>query len=58
MLNVEVIRIERQDDPNTISGKIGDFSPTTITDLMQKGEQEAKIHLNAKRQKYRIKNES
>ena len=48
--NVEVIRIERQDDPNTISGKIGDFSHTTITDLMQKGEQEAKINLNANRQ--------
>jgi NTE family protein len=46
--NVEVTRLERQDDPNTISGKIGDFSHTTITDLMQKGEQEAKIHLKAK----------
>ena len=47
--NVEVTRIERQDDPNTISGKIGDFSHTTITDLMQKGEEETKTYLNEKR---------
>ena len=44
--NVEVTRIERQDDPDTISRKIGDFSNTSITDLMTKGESETRDYLN------------
>lgn len=48
--DVDVIRMERQDDLNTISGKIGDFSHTTITHLMQKGEEEVRLYL-AKRRK-------
>jgi hypothetical protein len=44
--NVEVTRIERQDDPHTISRKIGDFSNTSITDLMTKGESETGDYLN------------
>jgi NTE family protein len=44
---VKVTRIERQDDPSTISGKIGDFSNTSITDLMTKGEQETKVYLRS-----------
>jgi NTE family protein len=46
--SVEVTRIERKDDPNTISGKIGDFSSTSITDLMTKGEQETNDFLDHK----------
>jgi NTE family protein len=46
--NVEVTRIERQDDPSTISGKIGDFSKTSIGDLMTKGEQETEFYLGRK----------
>ena len=34
---VTVTRIEREDDTNTISGKVGDFSSTTITELMERG---------------------
>ena len=46
--SVEVTRIERQDDLSTISGKIGDFSKTSIADLMTKGEQETKFYLGRK----------
>lgn len=46
--NVEVTRIERKDDPSTISGKIGDFSSTSITELMDRGERETKDYLEGK----------
>jgi hypothetical protein len=48
--DVDVIRMQRQDDSNTISGKIGDFSHTSISQLMQKGEEEVRLYL-AKRRK-------
>ena len=38
---VNVVRIDRQDDGNTIFGKHADFSATTIEDLMEKGRKEA-----------------
>lgn len=47
--DVNVIRVERQDDSNTISGKIGDFSHTSITHLMQKGEEEVRLYLAKRR---------
>ena len=47
--DVNVIRVERQDDSNTISGKIGDFSHTSITHLMQKGEEEVRLYLANRR---------
>jgi hypothetical protein len=47
--DVNVIRIERQDDSNTISGKIGDFSHSSITHLMQKGEEEVRLYLAKRR---------
>lgn len=46
---VNVIRVERQDDSNTISGKIGDFSHTSITHLMQKGEEDVRLYLAKRR---------
>jgi len=46
--NVHVTRIERQDDPYTISGKIGDFSDTSITDLITRGEKETTNYLKLK----------
>jgi len=44
--NVYVTRIERQDDPYTISGKVGDFSDSTITDLIKRGDEETTHYLN------------
>ena len=35
--DVNVIRVERQDDSNTISGKIGDFSPYQYNTSNAKG---------------------
>ena len=46
--NVHVTRIERQDDPYTISGKIGDFSDSSITDLINRGEEETTNYLKLK----------
>lgn len=46
--NVQVTRIERQDDPYTISGKIGDFSDSSITDLINRGEKETAKYLKLK----------
>jgi len=39
---VNVKRIDRQDDGNTIFGKHADFSNTTLTELFEKGVQDAK----------------
>jgi len=44
--NVTITRIEREDDTNTISGKVGDFSSTTITELMKRGKKDAEFWLN------------
>ena len=46
---MNVIRMERQDDSYTISGKIGDFSHTSITNLLQKGEEEVRLYLANRR---------
>jgi len=41
----EVIRIERRNDPHTISDKIFDFSRGTINALLADGYEDAKIEL-------------
>ena len=41
----EVIRIERKNDPHTISDKIFDFSRGTIKGLLEDGYDDAKIEL-------------
>ena len=41
----EVIRIERRNDPHTISDKIFDFSRGTIKGLLEDGYNDAKIEL-------------
>jgi hypothetical protein len=41
----EVIRIERRNDPHTISDKIFDFSKRTIKGLLEDGYNDAKIDL-------------
>ena len=41
----EVIRIERRNDPHTISDKIFDFSRGTIKGLLEDGYDDAKIEL-------------
>ena len=41
----EVIRIERRNDPHTISDKIYDFSRGTIKGLLEDGYHDAKIDL-------------
>jgi NTE family protein len=41
----EVIRIERRNDPHTISDKIYDFSRGTIKGLLEDGYNDAKIEL-------------
>ena len=41
----EVIRIERRNDPHTISDKIFDFSRGTIKGLLEDGYHDAKIEL-------------
>ena len=41
----DVIRIERRNDPHTISDKIFDFSRGTIKGLLENGYDDAKIEL-------------
>jgi NTE family protein len=44
----EVIRIERRNDPHTISDKIFDFSRETLKGLLEDGHDNAKIELENK----------
>jgi NTE family protein len=44
----EVIRIERINDPHTISDKIFDFSSGTIEGLLEEGHDNAKMELKNK----------
>jgi hypothetical protein len=43
---VKVHRIDRHNDSNTIFGKHGDFSSTTIDELIRKGRHEAHLQIH------------
>ena len=42
---MDVLKIQRKDDEHTISDKIYDFSPDTVSNLIKEGENDALIKL-------------